>query len=469
MLGSHQSWRIPRKGLTATIAAIAVVATGLGLTVLATGPDVYYDDNLDGSWVGWVRLATERGKRQFPVQLNLNAAGEVGVGTVYLPDDFTPVAPRAFATTAVEGLAVRGNKIGFSFDAGTAGNADAVLRYKPARDQITGKLAIDGTKSPVKLYRVDRATTVQRTWVGSWDGAPDALLVLGLPSTAGAARAASIKGTVFVGDDYGVFRGSLTDGRITGKVKLPGPDLTFDLEVGAAGVQGTADRGDGPAAVELTSLGSAPALRLVKVVPASVEAGVRTTVRIVGRDLPDGAMVHLSFSADSARFGARRGAASVRAVSPVRILAVETVSAKEIRAEVIAPGDQIGGRLSVHVEAFDGAPAERIGALRVGGQPVSLTADVEPLLNGLCSECHRFGKPSLSTGNVFATTVNIRSTEIPMLDLITPFEPDISYLVWKIRGDPRIVGERMPLNGGPLTDEQIDTVVRWVAQGALPN
>ena len=50
---------------------------------------------------------------------------------------------------------------------------------------------------------------------------------------------------------------------------------------------------------------------------------------------------------------------------------------------------------------------------------------------------------------------------------VIPGDPDNSYLIQKLEGTPGIVGQRMPLNGGPyLTSGQMLILRRWIANGA---
>jgi hypothetical protein len=75
----------------------------------------------------------------------------------------------------------------------------------------------------------------------------------------------------------------------------------------------------------------------------------------------------------------------------------------------------------------------------------------------------------LSAGFAYANIVNHPVTEASGFLRIVPGDPDHSYLVKKIRGDPDILGERMPRIGGPLSQAQIDGIVGWVRAGALNN
>lgn len=58
------------------------------------------------------------------------------------------------------------------------------------------------------------------------------------------------------------------------------------------------------------------------------------------------------------------------------------------------------------------------------------------------------------------------STEKPGLNLIESGDPDISYLILKIEGDPSISLSRMPLGGPFLDNPTIQTMRDWVTAGA---
>lgn len=109
---------------------------------------------------------------------------------------------------------------------------------------------------------------------------------------------------------------------------------------------------------------------------------------------------------------------------------------------------------------------------------VTLSADVQPILSLNCalSGCHAGPNPvlgqDLSAGRTFGSVVNVPSVEAPALRRVRPFLPDSSYLVHKIQGTQASVGgsgDRMPLTGGPLTEDEIAVVRAWITAGALDN
>ena len=79
-----------------------------------------------------------------------------------------------------------------------------------------------------------------------------------------------------------------------------------------------------------------------------------------------------------------------------------------------------------------------------------------------------FGQ-DLSAGKAYTSIVGIESQEVPGLQRVAPGDPDHSYLVMKIQGDPAIAGERMPLGGPYLTESEIDAIREWIRSGARNN
>ncbi|RMF56541.1 MAG: cytochrome c [Calditrichaeota bacterium] len=82
--------------------------------------------------------------------------------------------------------------------------------------------------------------------------------------------------------------------------------------------------------------------------------------------------------------------------------------------------------------------------------------------------CHVGSTPmmglKLTREEFYARTVNQPSVEKPELMRIKPGEPDESYLIKKIIGEPDIIGSRMPFGRDPLTDEEIAIIVEWVKE-----
>lgn len=52
------------------------------------------------------------------------------------------------------------------------------------------------------------------------------------------------------------------------------------------------------------------------------------------------------------------------------------------------------------------------------------------------------------------------------LSRIQRFRPERSYLLYKLVGDPHVLGAPMPFGGPPLDPEDVATIVAWIRAGA---
>jgi hypothetical protein len=74
----------------------------------------------------------------------------------------------------------------------------------------------------------------------------------------------------------------------------------------------------------------------------------------------------------------------------------------------------------------------------------------------------------LDAASAYALLVGVPSNQVPALLLVSPGNPDGSYLIQKLEGTAA-VGGRMPLNGPPYLDQAtIDVIRQWISEGALP-
>lgn len=116
------------------------------------------------------------------------------------------------------------------------------------------------------------------------------------------------------------------------------------------------------------------------------------------------------------------------------------------------------------------------------------TPDLEPTLSSIqreifnttdssgraaCIQCHTdsgrtpAGGLVLLEGRSHANLVNRASVQKAGAIRVIPNDPDNSYLVHKLEGQPDIVGERMPRTGGPfLTVGQMLVIRTWIQRGA---
>ena len=76
------------------------------------------------------------------------------------------------------------------------------------------------------------------------------------------------------------------------------------------------------------------------------------------------------------------------------------------------------------------------------------------------------GNLDLRDGAAYSNIVGVPSAEFPIWNRITPFNPDESFLICKLEACPSMVGQQMPLIGGPLPQEVIDVIRAWVNRGA---
>jgi len=90
-----------------------------------------------------------------------------------------------------------------------------------------------------------------------------------------------------------------------------------------------------------------------------------------------------------------------------------------------------------------------------------------------CTQCHTnagrtpTGGLLLTDGQSFASLVGQASRAKPGAVLVVPGDPNNSYIIQKLEGDPAIVGVRMPRGAGPfLTPGQISIIRRWIQLGA---
>ena len=62
---------------------------------------------------------------------------------------------------------------------------------------------------------------------------------------------------------------------------------------------------------------------------------------------------------------------------------------------------------------------------------------------------------------------NIPANQIPEMMRVVPYDPDQSYLIWKMEPKAGIMGDAMPPvpNSGP-SDEQLQLVRDWISAGA---
>jgi hypothetical protein len=88
---------------------------------------------------------------------------------------------------------------------------------------------------------------------------------------------------------------------------------------------------------------------------------------------------------------------------------------------------------------------------------------IQPLFNSHCTACH--GGTSGVTLSSYNSAINSVGDQYNM-NVVVPGQPDQSPMVNKINPNPSH-GDRMPQGGPYLSDEQINLIRQWIAEGAL--
>lgn len=143
---------------------------------------------------------------------------------------------------------------------------------------------------------------------------------------------------------------------------------------------------------------------------------------------------------------------------------VETIPADPTEADLARGVDYANCSYSVDPEN-----------LNLLGEGVTWAARVSKILEFNCGGCHNQsdtpqGGLTLVGEDVYARLLE-PSTQNPDMPLITPGDPDNSYLYLKLIGDDSITGNPMPYNPltgeGTLTDAEIADVLTWIVNGAV--
>lgn len=89
---------------------------------------------------------------------------------------------------------------------------------------------------------------------------------------------------------------------------------------------------------------------------------------------------------------------------------------------------------------------------------ISYSLDIQPIFNSNCTSCHPLiiSTPDLTNDNSYDAII--------MNNYIVPKDLDASILYQKLLGKPNV----MPPSG-PLPQNEIELVKKWIVQGALDN
>ena len=103
---------------------------------------------------------------------------------------------------------------------------------------------------------------------------------------------------------------------------------------------------------------------------------------------------------------------------------------------------------------------------------IAVTPDSVQAIFGLsCSKCHGGDFPlaelNLSSERAsWLALVNVRSNEDATYFRVAPFDTVDSWLVMKLKNDPRIIDSQMPLGDPPMSQARISIITGWIAAGA---
>jgi len=100
--------------------------------------------------------------------------------------------------------------------------------------------------------------------------------------------------------------------------------------------------------------------------------------------------------------------------------------------------------------------------------PAQAPANIKTIIRQNCgvSGCHSGKYPAaghnFEPDKFVAAVVDAPSQEMPDLKIVDAATPEKSYLLAKIKGEPGIVGKRMPADRDPLSEEQIRQIEDWI-------
>ncbi|MGD1049340.1 MAG: hypothetical protein ABR899_11385 [Candidatus Krumholzibacteriaceae bacterium] len=93
------------------------------------------------------------------------------------------------------------------------------------------------------------------------------------------------------------------------------------------------------------------------------------------------------------------------------------------------------------------------------------SANAAALLKAECVNCHGGAHPkmqlNLEAAKLPGSVSDVASREIDSLKLVDTKRPQMSYLVWKVRGAAGIKGARMPLDEPALAADNLRTIGIW--------
>ena len=110
-----------------------------------------------------------------------------------------------------------------------------------------------------------------------------------------------------------------------------------------------------------------------------------------------------------------------------------------------------------------------------GGEAVTFVADIQPILNERCINCHAPGGFAQMVGipwdfredAAYDDLVDRLSSQDADFTLVVPGDPGASLMFLKVSSESPPVGSMMPLGGPPLMDSEVELIRLWIEQGAV--
>jgi hypothetical protein len=136
----------------------------------------------------------------------------------------------------------------------------------------------------------------------------------------------------------------------------------------------------------------------------------------------------------------------------------------------------LGAAIALALCACGGGPDVGPAQPRTPGEARSFASLSQEVLVPRCatSSCHAGSPPTAFPAldaDGWAAMVGVPSEQVPVLNLVEPYDPASSYLVLKLRGtaaDAGGVATPMPIGDAALDESDIAAIEAWIASGA-PN
>jgi mono/diheme cytochrome c family protein len=95
-------------------------------------------------------------------------------------------------------------------------------------------------------------------------------------------------------------------------------------------------------------------------------------------------------------------------------------------------------------------------------KPISFSKDVLPIFNNYCTSCH---DPKMKKAGLDISSYATAAKGGKGGKLWNAGQPTKSLIITEISGDK----PKMPSKGTPVTKDEIDTISKWIMQGAANN